>query len=328
MSKSFIAGDYQMLGVFESTSSPDSWYRVLSLRESGVLSCDCPAWTFKKGGEERSCLHTQMVESLTGNGPHLTGRLFLLDAEPLLAEIADHWHGGLAGQWDFSAREVISAGKTFVVTLSTYRSATRGQAEECPFCLVAFSRRHLQYPRFFERIAGWAGYAIASELAYRGGFPTAGQQPEHFQVKKTPPGLGDLLRMAERTNLGDGKSPEQRAEETLRYFLGEVLYAQVETQHFLDISSKVYPGRVYRLRRDPTHRRERRVRIFEQGRYVKDVCIVRGQDVPEADHYLGNFLGFLADETERLAVVKTQNVFSPHSDGGEKETLPAIWRKR
>jgi len=70
------------------------------------------------------------------------------------------------------------------------------------------------------------------------------------------------------------------------------------------------------------------VRVFEQGAYVRDLCIVRAQSVPEADHFLTLFFGFVADEQRILSVVQRGNVFGLHSDGHERETVPAVWQPR
>ena len=140
--------------------------------------------------------------------------------------------------------------------------------------------------------------------------------------------LTDILRVGDQLDLGDGLVPIQRAENTLRLFLGEELYTTLERQHFLDVSSVHHRGRIYRLRRDPQRQRERRVRVFENGRYVNDFCIVRGQQVPEADHWLTVFLQLLSDERAALSVVQQYNIFSPWSDGGEQETVPAVWQPR
>jgi len=78
------------------------------------------------------------------------------------------------------------------------------------------------------------------------------------------------------------------------------------------------------------------VRVFEQGRYINDFCIVRAQDVPEADHYLTVFLTLLSDEESVLAVVQHYNIFEPYSEfqygrglpPDERETAPAVWRPR
>jgi hypothetical protein len=53
-------------------------------------------------------------------------------------------------------------------------------------------------------------------------------------------GLVDILRVGDTIDLRDGLHPAERAERTLRLFLGETLYAQLETQHFLDVSSVHY----------------------------------------------------------------------------------------
>ena len=58
---------------------------------------------------------------------------------------------------------------------------------------------------------------------------------------------------------------------------------------------------------------------------MRDLCVVRAQNVPEADHYLMVYFGLLANEAWVLSVVRQGNIFSPNSDGSERETLPAIW---
>ncbi len=167
----------------------------------------------------------------------------------------------------------------------------------------------------------------------------AGTPPEHFRLPQrstnlrtgvTEIGLADILRIGDVTDLSDGLSPQIRAEQTLALFLGP-LYTQLEQQHFLDVSSSLYPHRVYRLRRDPQKHCERRVRVFEDGCYTKDFCIVRSQDVPEADHYLTVFLLLLSDEYGALSVVGRHNIFAPHSDDWqqrEEEIDPVLWQPR
>ena len=74
--------------------------------------------------------------------------------------------------------------------------------------------------------------------------------------------------------------------------------------------------------------RERRVRVFKRGTYTEDNCIVKGQDIPEADFYLTTFLMFLSDENIALSVVGRHNVFPPYSDSTVRETVPAVWQPR
>jgi hypothetical protein len=188
-------------------------------------------------------------------------------------------------------------------------------------------------------VGDWGGYTIAASFCRQAGVPLAGEPPLHFAEElpgrrtarraAAQPGTStrEILAIGDQRDLGDGLTPAQRAENTLRLFLGPQ-HALLERQGFLDVSSGLYPGRVYRLRREPQRRYERRVRVFESGRYTADYCIVRAQSVPEADQYLTVYFGLIADERRILSVVQRGNVFSPHSDGHERETVPAVWQPR
>jgi len=188
-------------------------------------------------------------------------------------------------------------------------------------------------------VGDWGGYTIAASFCRQAGVPIAGEPPLHFAEalagrsapRRAPlqPGTStrEILAIGDQRDLGDGLTPMQRAENTLRLFLGPQ-HALLERQGFLDVSSGLYPGRVYRIRRDPQRRYERRVRVFEQGAYVRDLCIVRAQSVPEADHFLTLFFGLVADERRILSVVQRGNIFGAQSDGHERETVPAVWQPR
>ena len=53
---------YKELGRFPSGSSAGKLY-VVKEDQEGIVSCDCPAWRFKKPNQERSCKHTKAVAS-------------------------------------------------------------------------------------------------------------------------------------------------------------------------------------------------------------------------------------------------------------------------
>lgn len=53
---------YRELARFPSGSSAGKLY-VVKEDQEGNVSCDCPAWRFKKPNQERSCKHTQAVAS-------------------------------------------------------------------------------------------------------------------------------------------------------------------------------------------------------------------------------------------------------------------------
>jgi len=331
MPASLASGAYRLLAVFESSSSRDTWYRLLQ-NAAGDLSCDCPAWVFKKTSAARGCPHTQFMQTLLdGQSFDRLGTAGAVDQLAVVDAMNARWHGGLLGEWHINSRVDRFKGSRYLF-LETKLTFGTGNVSSC---MIGFAEKHLEMPRVYERVAGWCGYTHAADIARLGGFPMAGQQPEYFKVPKSAKGstrgLASFLQLANKTDLGDGMTPAQRAEESLQFFLGEQLYSKLETNHFLDVSSYTYPDRVYRLRRDPYKTRDRRVRVFEHGTYVKDFCIVRGQDVPEADHVLSVFLGLMSDEMKTISVVKTYNIFSPHSDDysqREEETLPAVWRAR
>ena len=254
---------------------------------------------------------------------------------------------GLQGQWTIEQKAARINNKPYHLVLVRLHL---GNGSGSATGTVEFAEHHpITRERMLAGVAGWCGYAIAAEVARLGGYPMAGQPPEHFSVIPTRrqqrtlhapedaatgllPSLGltDILRIGDEARLADGLRPAQRAENTLRLFLGGELYQQLEHHGFLDVSSVQYGNeeRVYRLRRDPAKQRERRVRVFEHGRYMRDYCLVRGQDVPEADHFLTIFLGLLSDEVTTLSVVGSYNIFSPNSDGQERETVPATWTPR
>ncbi len=256
----------------------------------------------------------------------------------LFVQAAQQQWPGLGGRWSIEQRSSQLDGIPYYFVLLRLTTGNGTTATG----LVAFTQRyHPTQQSMLAGVAGWAGYAIAAEVARVAGYPLAGQPPEHFTITRrstttgTRPraqriGLRDILRVGDQVDLGDGYTPTQRAENTLRLFLGEELYATLERQHFLDVSSVRYAAeqRVYRLRRDPAKQRERRVRVFKFNRYVNDYCIVRAQDVPEADHWLSIFLSLLSDEERAISVVQSYNIFPPHSDDyyeREEEVVPAIW---
>ncbi len=51
--------DLKEVGRYESKSSAGKFYTVKRHSVTGALACDCPAWRFKKGDQERTCKHVQ-----------------------------------------------------------------------------------------------------------------------------------------------------------------------------------------------------------------------------------------------------------------------------
>lgn len=340
MPRSLAHGDYSLVLAVESSSRANSWYRVLRDRQHQQLSCDCPAWIFRQeGGTQRSCKHTRLAETIISRGqkgtPIERARGRAAENNVLVHATQQQWPG-LGGSWMIEQTAVAIDNNPYRLIEMQLKTGS----ELITSGAVAFAQRfHPGRESMIAGVAGWIGYAIAAGVARSAGYPLAGQPPDHFRVtrgrRRTGQGpdvlgLTDILRVGDQVHLGDGYTPAQRAENTLRLFLGETLYARLEQQHFLDVSSTLYAAqqRVYRIRRDPEKQYERRVRVFEGGHYTYDYCIVRGQQVPEADHWLTVFLRLISDEAGILSVVREYNVFPPYSDGLEQEQVPAIWQAR
>jgi hypothetical protein len=341
MPRSLANGDYRLLMAVESASHANAWYRILIDPRSNALSCDCPAWTFAQRGNRRACKHTDLaLLLLQGSTPAqigVAGASSVASASPiehpLVAATRQQW-AGLAGTWSIEERDLRVWNERYHFVLLRLVTGNGATATG----VVAFAAAaHPTVESRVAGVAGWAGYAIAAEVARQAGYPMVGRPPDHFKTQRGTPGrptgpgeadlsLSAILRVGDQVELHDGLTPRQRAENTLHLFLGD-LYPLLERQGFLDVSSAVFTQeqRVYRLRRDPAKQRDRRVRVFEHARYERDYCIVRAQDVPEADHWLTVFLGLISDEREVLRVVKNYNIFPPYSDGHEREMAPAVW---
>ena len=353
MPRSIANGDYGVLNAVESASEPGQWYAVVADRRGGALSCDCPRWIFNATGS-RTCKHTDFTLGLVTSAANVgrtqasaqMGAAVALGTEgagehPFVTATRQQWPG-LLGAWEIEQIPAALDGVPYEVLRLTLRT---GNGETLTGT-VSFAARHRHTPASMESwVAAWCGYAIAAELAYRAGHRLGALPPRRATAPRTagtrvagtraarrpaPLGFGDILRVGDVRDLGDQLLPEQRAENTLRLFLGEDLYLQLERQGYLDVSSVLYPEdeRVYRLRRHPHKQREHRVRVFERGAYARDFCIVRAQNVPEADWYLTVFLGLLSDERATIGVVHAHNVFGRNSDDPTPETTPCVWQPR
>ena len=350
MPRSLLRGDYSLLVAIESSSHPNRWYRVLTDRQTGLLSCDCPIWTFNRQEDSqghRSCPHTVITSQLDAGNPSVQRRPAppVSTTHPLLAATQEQWPG-LRGAWSIEERDANIGPKPYHFVLLRLALGNGGTATG----VVAFANAHYHTAQeMIPGMAGWAGYAIAAEAARLAGHPFMGQVPENFRIDRRPSnrqrqrttpstasrpmpavpniGLTDILRVGDIIDQGDGLTPRQRAANTLRLFVGEETFNQLERQGFLDVSSAKHQGRVYRLRRDP--QRERRVRVLQDSSYTADYCIVSAMECPPDDLFLTVMLGLMSDEDTTLEVVNPRyNIFPPYSDGQERETIPAIWRPR
>lgn len=94
---------------------------------------------------------------------------------------------------------------------------------------------------------------------------------------------------------------ERKAEELLQSHLSPEEYHQLITQGYLRVQSPSVPNRTYLV---PRYRGL--VRVYEQGRAVKRLCVGPVESVPDADVVLMHKLMIEGNEEEYL---KTANVF-------------------
>ncbi|HEX8683286.1 MAG TPA: hypothetical protein VF707_13285, partial [Ardenticatenaceae bacterium] len=237
---------------------------------------------------------------------------------------------GLGGVWSLEERAASLKGKAYHLVPLRLDTASGTAAT----ALVTLAARHgLELRQKITAVASWGGYTIAAYVARAAGFPLAGAPPEHFKVTA---GRGAARGPVRHPTSGHLREPGRRtdARRAGRGDPGDVPRAPLWDAVRAGLSGRAQhplharPAGLPPLRRDPARWRERRVRVFERGRYVRDLCIVCAEQVPEADHLLTLFLGLISDEAGVLGVVRAYNVFPPHSDGPERETVPAVWAPR
>lgn len=361
MARSLRNGNFDLVLAIQSPSSPDRWYRVLldrarAVAGEAVLSCDCTGWrqdarnlaarrALAAGRSDtglrvpRGCKHTDAALALLGSPSGASMPQFRTD-HPYVGATRTRWaplrEFVPEGGWGIQEARITVSHEPYHLVLLQATGTTGATATAA----VAFANCHpATLGSRAAPVGDWGGYTLAASFCRQAGVPLAGEPPLHFAeelpsrstTRRLTPQSGtstrEILAIGDQRDLGDGLAPAQRAENTLRLFLGPQ-HALLERQGFLDVSSGLYPGRVYRLRRDPQHRYERRVRVFENSRYINDFCIVRAQSVPEADQFMSVYFGLIADERRILSVVQRGNIFAPNSDGHEHETVPAVWQPR
>src|SRR5205807_930174 len=136
----------------------------------------------------RACQHTIVTSRLAATnqtaiqGNRSTSPSMSLTTSPLLAATQEQWPG-LRGMWSIEERDAQIGTKPYHFVLLRLAMGNGGIATG----VVAFANTHRHtMNEMIPGVAGWAGYAIAAEVARLGGFPTAGQPPDHFRIDRRP----------------------------------------------------------------------------------------------------------------------------------------------
>jgi hypothetical protein len=102
-----------------------------------------------------------------------------------------------------------------------------------------------------------------------------------------------------------GKAAEHRAEQLLRQHVTPRQYQQLQEEGYIELASRLHPGRIYRL-----FRRRQRVQIFvvneDDGGATRhklaELCVVARDAVPDADLFLAHKWMLEGDERAYLAI--------------------------
>ncbi|HWP29707.1 MAG TPA: hypothetical protein VFB73_06780 [Chloroflexota bacterium] len=98
----------------------------------------------------------------------------------------------------------------------------------------------------------------------------------------------------------DRAEPEARAEALLRELLPAADYEALRTRGYLEVPSRLYPGRRYRI-----YRRPRPVEVYERGRLTQALCVQPTVYLPSGDRVLMHKVLLEGDEARYL---RTANV--------------------
>jgi hypothetical protein len=98
------------------------------------------------------------------------------------------------------------------------------------------------------------------------------------------------------------QAAEQRAEQLLRQNLIDRQYQHLLDTGYLEVPSRLCPGRIYRLPARPG-----RVEVYEAGKWAGQLCIIACDPVPHADMILAQKWMIEADEQAFLATANWIN---------------------
>lgn len=108
----------------------------------------------------------------------------------------------------------------------------------------------------------------------------------------------------ESTLSSERNDAERRAQQLLSQMLSAEQLCQLASLGFLELRSRLIPGRSYRV-----PRRRGQVQVYEEGRHAGSLCIQPTRWVPDGDLIVMHKLMIEANEAEYL---RTANFFKPY----------------
>jgi len=108
----------------------------------------------------------------------------------------------------------------------------------------------------------------------------------------------------ESTLTNERTDAERRAQQLVVQMLNRDQLVQLTSLGFLELRSRLIPGRTYRI-----PRRRGQVQVYEEGRHAGSLCIQPTRWVPDGDLVVMHKLMIEASEAEYL---RTANFFKPY----------------
>ena len=117
-------------------------------------------------------------------------------------------------------------------------------------------------------------------------------------------GLAWWLYHRESTLSNERNEAERRAQQLVAQLLTRDQLRQLTTFGFIELRSRLIPGRFYRI-----PRRRGQVQVYEEGRHAGSLCIQPTRWVPDADLLVMHKVMIEGNEAEYL---RTANFFKPY----------------
>ncbi|HLQ35245.1 MAG TPA: hypothetical protein VK457_21360 [Chloroflexota bacterium] len=117
-------------------------------------------------------------------------------------------------------------------------------------------------------------------------------------------GLAWWLYHRESTLSNERNEAERRAQQLVAQLLTRDQLRQLTTFGFIELRSRLIPGRFYRV-----PRRRGQVQVYEEGRHAGSLCIQPTRWVPDADLLVMHKVMIEGNEAEYL---RTANFFKPY----------------
>lgn len=147
-------------------------------------------------------------------------------------------------------------------------------------------------------VAGPSDVHVSGIIGVIGWGNTVIECDDYVPMRETVGGTGDDRNPMDERMPKPTPEAEERARKLLMKFLGKRRFEKAEKSGFIDIASKLYDGRIYRI---PF--RGGRIQVEENGKRIEALCFfIRKDALPLGDRVLAKALFAEYDEEELLRI--------------------------